>query len=270
MKICCFGDTHYHGSGERLIELANEVREKCANTDVIVVVGDISGNGNLGFVSELLSAIKFVASAPVLVVPGNHDIYLSLEERGKGINSLLKLSLFNGVVERARCIPLMKKPFVSGNVGFVGTIGWYDYSFAPEWLSLNLEDFREKHYGMYVWADRDFVELPFSDEEFTLMLLNRFEEHIKEIYGSVEKIVAVMHHLPFRELVHYKFRPEWDYFSTFMGSEAFGHTIRKYRDKVKLVLHGHQHNEVETGVCKEVYGIKCCNCATPNPLLIEL
>ncbi|RLE61890.1 MAG: hypothetical protein DRJ38_10650, partial [Thermoprotei archaeon] len=69
---------------------------------------------------------------------------------------------------------------------------------------MKLEDFREKAFGGYIWADRDFVELPMSDEEFTLMLLNRFEEHIKEIYGGVEKIVTVMHHLPFRELVHYK------------------------------------------------------------------
>ena len=135
---------------------------------------------------------------------------------------------------------------------------------------MKLEDFREKAFGGYIWADRDFVELPMSDEEFTLMLLNRFEEHIKEIYGGVEKIVTVMHHLPFRELVHYKFRPEWDYFSTFMGSEAFGHTIRKYRDKIKLVLHGHQHNEVETNVCKNVENIECCNCASPKPLTIEL
>ena len=90
------------------------------------------------------------------------------------------------------------------------------------------------------------------------------------IYDEVEKVVVVLHHVPFRELVHYKLRPEWDYFSTFMGSEAFGHVIRKYKDKVRLVLHGHQHNGVEAMVCREVEGIKCCNCASSIPMELSL
>jgi len=92
------------------------------------------------------------------------------------------------------------------------------------------------------------------------MLLNQFEKHIKQVYSSVNRIVAVLHHVPFRKLVKYRLEPSWDYFSTYMGSENFGYVIKKYSDKIKLVLYGHQHDDVETMICKEVEGIKCCNC----------
>ena len=271
MRICCLGDLHYHGLKKKLENIVENVRKECSNVDVVVVAGDITGNGGLGFAFDVHTEIRNVIDVPVLVVPGNHDIYLSHSEKAMNMNSLLKLSTFNDLVERTGCYALMKHPFILGKVGFVGTIGWYDYSFAPDYLGLSIDNFREKYFGMYSWADKDFVELPFSDEGFTLMLLNKFEKQIREIYDKVEKIVVIMHHLPFRELVHYKLVPSWDYFSTFMGSEAFGYVIKKYRDKVRLVLHGHQHGEeIETGVCREVDRVKCCNCASTNPIVIEV
>ncbi len=269
MEICCLGDIHFYSFRRDLVKLVKNIKERCRNSNAIVIVGDISSSGNLGFVYITLSTIRDVVDIPVLVVPGNHDIFLNLDEMGKGIDSLLKLDMFNEAVRITGCIPLMKKPYVIGDTGFVGTIGWYDYSFAPDYLGLSIEDFKIKYYGIYIWADKEYVRLPISDEEFTQILLNKFEEHIKEVYDKVDKIVAVMHHLPFRELVHYKHIPEWDYFSTFMGSQAFGEIIRKYV-KIKLVLHGHQHNGVGEGTCREVHGIKCCNCGTSNPIIIKI
>ncbi len=174
------------------------------------------------------------------------------------------------MVEKLDCIALMKKPFILGNTGFVGSIGWYDYSFAPDYLGLRIDDFRAKSYGLQVWADKDYVKLPFSDEEFTLYLLNKFEEHVKQIHDSVDKIVVVLHHVPFRDLVEYRLRPEWDYFSSFIGSEAFGNMIRRYKDKIKLVVHGHQHNGVSTRTCRHADNIKVCNCASPIPIVVQL
>mgnify|MGYP000409700012 CR=1 FL=1 len=270
MRICCLGDLHYYGVRKDLERLVRNVENNCLEADVVVIVGDLTSSGNLGHLEQVLSTVKEVVEPiPILVVPGNHDIYVTADEVSRGINnSLLKLSLFNELVEKLDCIALMKSPYIINDVGFIGSIGWYDYSFAPNYLGLSIDDFREKAYGLHIWADRDYVKLPFSDEEFTLMLLNRFEAQIKEVNNSVERMVAVLHHLPFRELVHYKLQPEWDYFSTFMGSEAFGHVVKKF-DKVRLVLHGHQHNGVETMVCREVCGVRCCNCASPVPLVIE-
>jgi len=271
VRICCFGDVHYHGARKDLERLYRNIENACIDVDAIAVVGDLTSSGRFNHLEEVLSAIKGAAGdIPVLAVPGNHDLYVLDEEVSRGINSLLKLSLFNELAERLGCVSLMKRPFVLGDTAFVGSIAWYDYSFAPDWLGLSIEDFRAKAFGLYTWADREFIKLPMSNEDFTLMLLNKFEEDIKSIYSNVEKIIAVLHHLPFRRLVKYRLELSWDYFSTFMGSEAFGYVIRKYSDKIKLVLHGHQHDGVETGTCREVEGIRCCNCASPFPTIAVL
>ena len=271
MRVCCFGDIHYYGFRKDLERLARNVEGTYLESDVVVIVGDLTSSGSFSHLEEVLSVVKeVVESLPMLVVPGNHDIYVTADEVSRGINSPLKLSLFNELVERLGCIALMKSPYIINGVGFVGSIAWYDYSFAPEWLGLKINDFREKAFGLSIWADREFVKLPMSDEEFMLFLLNKFEEDIKKVYDRVDKIVTVLHHIPFRRLVHYKLRPEWDYFSTFMGSEAFGYVIRKYSGKVKLVLFGHQHDAVETRVCKEVEGFRCCNCASPIPIILNI
>ncbi len=275
MKICCLGDIHYHGSYSDLDELTKNVEKECNNVNAIVVVGDLTSRGRLDYAEDVLIAIRIALGGarrfkvPILVVPGNHDIYLTPEELKERIDSETKLSRFNDFVEKLGYVALMKKPFILGNVGFVGSIGWYDYSFAPQWLNLPLEAYRKKAFDSKIWADREFVKLLFSDEEFTLKLLDNFEKHIKEIYDKVDKVVVVLHHVPFMELVHYKQVPEWDYFSAFMGSERFGHVIKKYGSKIKLVLYGHSHNGINTE-CKNVEGIKCCNCASPIPMLIEV
>lgn len=275
MRVCCLGDIHYDGDSSDLDRLAKGIAEECEDVDTVAIVGDLTSSGRLGYAEEVLKVIRRalwdvgLPGAPVLAVPGNHDIYLTREELNAGISSIAKLSRFNEIVERLGCVALMDKPFILGEVGFVGSIGWYDYSFAPEWLNLPIESYREKAFGLSVWADREFVRLPLSDEEFTLMLLENFEEHIKEIYDSVDRIV-VLHHVPFRELVHYRLVPEWDYFSAFMGSESFGYVIKKYKSKIRLVLYGHSHDGVDTGFCREVEGINCCNCASPVPVLVRV
>lgn len=274
MRICCFGDLHYSGSRRWLSGfIESSVAGVCNGEDVdaAVVVGDVTGYGNLEHLREALELLRRELEAPyIMVVPGNHDIYVADEETSRGINSLLKLSMFNELVERLGCVALMKRPFILGDTAFVGSIAWYDYSFAPDYLGLALEDFRAKAYGLYTWADKDYVKLPMSDEEFTLMLLNKFEEDIRRVYSSVEKIIVALHHVPFRQLVEYRLDPSWDYFSTFMGSENFGYVIKKYRDKIRLVLHGHQHDGVPTRTCRDVDGIRCCNCASPIPLVLEV
>jgi len=98
----------------------------------------------------------------VLVIPGNHDIYVDYSELSRGIISLLKLSMSNTLVEKLGCVALMKGSFILNSIGFVGSIGWYDYSFAPNWLGLSLEDFRAKSYSLQVWADENYIKLPFQ------------------------------------------------------------------------------------------------------------
>ena len=154
MKIYYLGDIHYHVSQYDLDKLAENIRDSCSSVDAVVVVGDITSSGRLDLMHDVLSTIRVVADASIMVVPGNHGIYLSNEEM-RNINSLTKLHRFNDFVEELGCIALMKNPYIVNGIGFVGSIAWYDYSFAPEWLGLSIEDFRAKSFGLYTWADRD-------------------------------------------------------------------------------------------------------------------
>jgi len=154
MKIYYLGDIHYHVSQYDLDKLAENIRDSCSSVDAVVVVGDITSSGRLDLMHDVLSTIRVVADASIMVVPGNHGIYLSNEEM-RNINSLTKLHRFNDFVEELGCIALMKNHYIVNGIGFVGSIAWYDYSFAPEWLGLSIEDFRAKSFGLYTWADRD-------------------------------------------------------------------------------------------------------------------
>ena len=269
MKLCCFGDLHYIGDKAWLNNyFLPKVSENCAGCDAAVIVGDVSGTGRLEHVRELLLGVKRVFQGPIIVVPGNHDIYVLQDEQDRGLNSLIKLSMFNSLVRDLGCVALMLEPYVLNDVGFVGSIGWYDYTYAPDYLGLKIEDFRKKEYGFSVWMDKFFAKFPFSDEEFTFILVNRLEEDIRKIYDKVNVIVAVFHHVPFRKMVKYKLKPGWDYFSTFMGSEAFGYLLTRFKDKVKLALHGHAHEGSRR--CVKIKGIKVCNCANPIPITVEV
>jgi len=276
VKICCLGDIHYWGSTRVRLDLEklaeNIIKSYCEDVDVVVIVGDITSSGILDHVLEALTIIKSrgVGCKPILIVPGNHDIYLTMEEM-KNMDSLVKLRKFNDFIDSLTgFVALMNKPYIIDGVGFVGSIGWYDYSFAPSWAGLTIHDYKRKSLGIHMWADKYYVKLPFSDEEFTNILVDQLEKHIKQIYNKVDKIVAVLHHVPFRELVEYRGDLQWDYFSTYMGSEKFGQLIKKYRDKINLVLHGHQHGgNVKTRTCRNIEGIKCCNCASPIPIIVN-
>ncbi len=55
------------------------------------------------------------------------------------------------------------------------------------------------------------------DTEITELLYMRFLNEFESIYHKSKNIIAVFHHVPFKEMVRYNNKPDWDYFSSFMG-----------------------------------------------------
>ena len=60
----------------------------------------------------------------------------------------------------------------------------------------------------------------------------------------MEAVVAVVHHLPFRELVRHTGDPKRDFAAAFLGSPRFGDVLRA-EPKVRLCLTGHSHQEAD-------------------------
>ena len=121
---------------------------------------------------------------------------------------------------------LETEPFVSGDVAIVGSVGWYDYSFAQIDLGIPRRFYESKvspraaerlkqFAGLLEaaddvppaareivaqWNDGQYVRLGRSDEAFLGELLNRLRLAL-ESTRAARHVVAAIHHLPFRELV---------------------------------------------------------------------
>src|ERR1019366_6331970 len=128
MRVLLTADLHYnHGHSK---PLARELiaRMNAAGGDVLVVLGDtaVADGGDL---EVCLSQFQF--SGPKLFLAGNHELWT------EGPDS--QVIFTEQLPARVRALGwqwLETEPFVAGNVAVVGTMGWYDYSFAAARLEI--------------------------------------------------------------------------------------------------------------------------------------
>ncbi|MGQ4872180.1 MAG: metallophosphoesterase family protein [Candidatus Thorarchaeota archaeon] len=236
MKIAAVSDIHVqpNGADAPLIEAIKKQAETM-NPDVFVIAGDVSNRINT--LRAALAELK-LDHATNLYVPGNHDIWF---EEEKGIGSLEKYSrLIGEACHDAGFHYLPDEPYVCDSLGFVGSMGWADYSFARPELKIPEENYRRKEYRGATWFDVFNVDWDFTDEEATDLFNRKLEYDLSTLPKQVRHIVYVSHHLPFRELTVYKNRLPWDFFSAYMGSVKTGQIL--LRDgRVILSISGHSH-----------------------------
>ncbi len=123
MVICAAADIHYPRQGHRWsASLAGQMCD--AGADAIVLAGDIATGGGELHHRFLRLFARF--DGLKLLVPGNHDLWadgLPPDTHRRYREHLREIADDSGF----RYLP--DQPVVSGNVGFVGAAGWYDYSF---------------------------------------------------------------------------------------------------------------------------------------------
>jgi predicted phosphohydrolase len=260
MRILASSDLHYNI--KRSIEPTRDLARRVCRRggDVLILAGDIAGIDEVHF----LEALKLFSHFPgqKLLVAGNHDLWV----RGD-INSYEKWSQqLPALASQAGFHMLDHSPKLFGDVGIAGNIGWYDYSFRDTELAVPLRFYQAKigpgraqrleewqhliapsdellpiHSDITsAWRDGEFVRLNMADESFVQMLLDRLETDLKTISEKSEKIVAVIHHLPRRDLVWYRGDANWDFAAAFLGSEKFDDVLKHF-PKIKYCLSGHNH-----------------------------
>jgi hypothetical protein len=205
---------------------------------------------------------RFTHPGPKLFVPGNHELWTT-EPDSYGL-------LLVQLPARVRSLGwhwLQGEPFRADGVGIVGTIGWYDYSFAQPGLGIprrfyerkvspgaaayfrNYADLLERSddvaaHAMEIvarWNDGRFVKLHRSDEHFLDELLGMLRGQLQRLSeGSTRTIVAATHHLPFRELLPPSHSAQWDFTKAYLGSEKLGELLLEF-PKVKHLFCGHSH-----------------------------
>lgn len=236
MRIAAISDIHIRPDGSDtglLEEIHKQVEE--ISPDVFIIAGDISDK--IRVIEETLSMLQ-IAGSKNLYVAGNHDVWFEDE---LGLNSLEKYSKSIGnACEKAGFIHLPDTPIIIDEFAFVGSLGWYDYSFRQPELEIPEDTYAEKHWQEYYWRDYYSIDWSYSDYEFTELLNSKLQYDLDTLPGVVKSIVYVSHHLPFQALTLYKNTLPWDFFSAFMGAESTGQILLN-DERIKLSVSGHSH-----------------------------
>jgi len=257
MRLLVTADLHYNHavSRPRAIELIEQMNH--VGGDVLLLVGDTAvADGDA--LEQCLNRFKF--AGPKLIVAGNHELWT------KGADSAtLHASLLAARAAALGWQWIENDPYVAGDLVVVGSVGWYDYSFAAPSLGIPQRFYQHKispgaaaHLGIFPqlfspaeditatarqtiarWNDGKFVKLGRSDEQFLADLLRKLEAQLAAIPPH-STIVAAIHHIPFRELLPPHRGQQWDFARAYLGSDKIGQLLARY-ENVHHLFCGHSH-----------------------------
>lgn len=211
---------------------------------VFIIAGDISARPT--DIEDVMLRFSSI-DCPKLFVPGNHDIWVSA--RSTELSSTKYEQVLPEICASTGFHFLPKRPIEIQGVGFAGTIGWYDYSFRNKTLdgAINSRMYQRKIYGGRMWNDARYARWGKTDAQVTAELAQQFDDDLNELETDGIPIVAVMHHLPFEELVVKSGRFEQDFFLAYMGSSIFG-KILSSKKNLHTVICGHTHRARDTEI----------------------
>jgi 3',5'-cyclic AMP phosphodiesterase CpdA len=256
MRLLITSDLHYNHPKSKA--LADELidRMNAAGGDVLLVVGDTAVDEGDAF-ERCLS--RFTFAGPKLVVAGNHELWT----RAADSEHLLK-TIWPKRAAELGWQWIQDEPFVAGDIAVVGSVGWYDYSFAQPSLGIPRRFYEHKispgaaerfeefaflfdrtddippHAREIVarWNDGRHVKLGRSDEQFLAELNRQLESQLQTLQDK--QVIAAIHHLPFRQILPPPHSAQWDFAKAYLGAESIGQTLLKFGN-VSHVYCGHSH-----------------------------
>ena len=236
MKIVVTADIHYGvGNNQRLVrKLADKII--MTKADVLLLVGDTFAFNTQLLVECLTLFAPFTGDK--LFTAGNHDLWT------RGADSLeIYEKVLPRIVKQRGFHYLDQKPFIKGNVGFVGSIGWYDYSFKDKSKPIPPQYYTNKQWPCVMsWNDGLYVRLGMSDGAFTERVNRKLKRHLAQASKQVRTIVCAVHHVPFRQLLRTNHTSTDTFLTAFSGSMETGRIIQSF-PKVKYVFCGHTHQK---------------------------
>ena len=263
MRLLVTADLHYDAARSR--RPAEELARKVLDTggDVLVLVGDTASADP----DPLREALGLFADFPgrKLFVAGNHCLWCragedSIERYEKTVPAVAAEMGFAMLDHAAEKV---------GPFGLVGSIGWYDFSYRQDDLEIPLafyrakvapgaadrlaefkelvedhrEELNEAHFNLTArWMDGVHVRMDMTDEEFLEYVLARLRAQLAAVQADAEvrRVLAFVHHLPFRQLVPLDRPDAFAFAAAYMGSDRIGEVLLGC-PKLTHVFCGHSH-----------------------------
>jgi hypothetical protein len=258
MKIALTSDLHLEYSEENRLAfklVAGQILG--AAPDVLVIAGDI-GN-SLDVLGEGLRAFQGLRCIK-LFVAGNHDLWVeSPDEIRNNLDSGHKFrNLIPAVCRKYGFLDLSQRPFVRKDLAFVGSPGWYDFSLRNPLLEGQPQyDYGRGTSPSYTWEEYRFLKWPayrsggdsgpreeLTPPEICRMMHDELEGHIKSVQPYADRIIAVIHTLPSKNVLGGWEDANKRFYDAYMGSAGLGALLKKY-PKIEVCLGGHQHHSLE-------------------------
>ncbi len=264
MRLLLTADLHYNHPKSKPLADDLIARINTAGGDVLVVIGDTAvADGDS--LERCLSRFDF--SGPRLFIAGNHELWTKSQD---------SYAIFTEhLPRRVRALGwhwLETEPFIAGDIAIVGTVGWYDFSFAAPELGIPRRFYEAKispgaaaHLNSFAhlfkqtddilpiandiiarWNDGKFIKLGRTDEQFLQEILDRLSGQLNAL-SSIPNILACTHHLPLRQLLPPPHSAQWDFAKAFLGSDRIGQLLLSHSN-IKNIYCGHSHLPMETRI----------------------
>ncbi|MFO7957741.1 MAG: metallophosphoesterase [Candidatus Brocadiia bacterium] len=241
-RILVTADLHfglYTAGDECNLKLAEFVRH--SDADVFALCGDVADADTDCFKAclDLFASFRGLK----LLVPGNHDLWTAGSDSAEKYRKVLP-----ALAADCGFSMLDTGPEVAGRFGFIGNIGWYDYSFRNKQLNVPLHQYEDKELpGVCVWNDSRFIDWDMTDREFTDKCVRKLLSAYRAVEERVHTVIALLHHVPFEELLYDHSNAAFEFCRAYMGSERFGRLLLDC-PKVRYVFCGHRHGPDETQI----------------------
>ncbi|MCC2672418.1 MAG: metallophosphoesterase [Armatimonadetes bacterium] len=168
--------------------------------DVFAIAGDVGEGADFAACLAVFQGL----GCERLVIPGNHDLW----SRDPKASSLTRYEQeLPEIAAAAGFHYLDQKPYLAGGgLALLGSINWYDYSFADPIVESEHPTaqvmYRAKLFPNGRHNDGQFVRLGISDQDFTGRVVGRFREQLAGLPTDAEQVIAIQHHPPVRELFY--------------------------------------------------------------------
>jgi len=246
MRVFATSDLHLGTDrrGDRAVRaLVRYLQDIGTPKDVLMILGDL-GTSN----SDIARCLNYFASFPgnKLAVAGNHDIWVTPEEGQDSTDQYRQLAQ---ICQQQGFTLLDQESAVVNDIGFIGTMGWYDYSFR-DLPGVPLEAYRDKIFpgeSKPCWTDARLVRWSFSDEVVVEQQLHYLQGQLDRLEGK--QVVVGMHHVPTKSLLWHPRRvvpAKWRFRNAFLGNRRFEKLFTEYADRIAYVLCGHIHSRSST------------------------